>query len=225
MALRSVLFPKEYFKCDNGAMGTVHVCEDSLKFDKVRNQCHPEEHVNSFCYGPPQSTSSSDNMCSEEYTGWESRNGCREYYWCDFGYADVIYDCGQDLLFDITLELCNFASQVVCTENGGASVANQLPSQPPAPLALTKPPAPKPSTLRPSPVMGAVGGNNSSSGVGGVVGDYKEPQNTSYETETPPWLINTVMSTNNAKSVLVTENTIPPMMIACVTFQMIYMFF
>ncbi|KAL3766828.1 hypothetical protein ACHAW5_005243 [Stephanodiscus triporus] len=221
---------KEYFKCDNGAMGTVHVCEDSLKFDKVRNQCHPEEQVNSFCYGPPQSTTSSGNLCSEEYTGWESRNGCREYYWCDLGYADVIYDCGQDLLFDITLELCNFASQVVCTENGGASVANKSPSQPPAPSTLTEPPAPKPSTLRPSPVMGTVGGKGSSSGVGGVVGDYNwsdpiastEPQNTSVET--PPWLMNTVKSTNNAKGVMVTENTFPSMMIAFVTFEMIYMF-
>jgi hypothetical protein len=34
-------------------MGVVYVCSASLKFDKVRNECHPEQYVSSYCYGPP----------------------------------------------------------------------------------------------------------------------------------------------------------------------------
>jgi len=228
-------------------VGAIHICGDSLKFDKVRNECHPEEHVNSFCYGPPQSSTSSGGLCSEGYTGWGSRNGCHEYYWCDYGYADVIYDCGQDLLFDITLELCNFANQVVCNENGAASAANHPPARPPAPLSLANSPALRPSTLHPSPVMDAsltplpgkpgthdgVGDNSSYSGAGGVVGDYNWSdstattstggQNTSYET--PPWLLNTVMTTNGANGFLVAENINRRLSIAFVAFQFMLMFY
>ena len=222
-------------------MGAIHICGDSLKFDKVRNQCHPEEHVNSFCYGPPQSSTSSGGLCSEGYTGWGSRNGCREYYWCDLGYADVIYDCGQDLLFDITLELCNFANQVVCNENGAASAANNPPA------SFDNTPAPRPSALRPSPVMGAaltplpgipgshdgVGDNSSYIGAGGVVGDYDWSDstaatstgghNTSYET--PPWLLNTVMTTNGANGLVVAENTFRWLSIAFLAFELMHMLY
>jgi len=247
-ALIRVFFSsEEYFKCDSGAMGAIHICGDTLKFDKVRNQCHPEEQVNSFCYGPPQSSTSSGGLCSEGYTGWGSRNGCREYYWCDLGYAEVIYDCGQDLLFDITLELCNFANQVVCNENGAASAANHPPARPPAPLSFADTPVPRPSTLRPSPVMGAaltplpgkpgshdgVGINSSYGGAGGVVGDYNWSDstaststggpNTSYET--PPWLLNTVMTTNGANGVMVAENPIHRLSIAFVAFQLLILFY
>ncbi len=225
-------------------MGVVHVCGESLKFDKVRNQCHPEEQVNTFCYGPPQSASSPGGLCPDGYTGWKSLNGCREYHWCDLGYADVIYDCGEDLLFDIALELCNFAGQVVCVEDGSAP-AESSTRPPPAPLVLVDTPAAKQPTLRPSLLSGAtptslpgfpevhdeIGATNGSySGVGGVVGDYDwsdssatnptESHNAS--DETPPWLLNTVMTTNNSKAVVKGGDTKPRMIAAFMIFQMIH---
>ena len=237
-------FFEEYFKCDKGAKGVVHVCGDSLKFDKVRNQCHPEEEVNTFCYGPPQSTTSSGGLCPDgSYTGWKSRNGCHEYYWCDLGYADVIHACGQDLLFDMELQLCNIAGEVICVENGSAPI--ESPTQPPpAPLSLVDTPAAKQPTLRPSSLLGAtptplpeypgsndgIGANGSYSGVGGVLGDNDwssdssatnptEAQNAS--DETPPWLLNTVLTTNNSKLVVGGGDTKLWMITALVIVQMI----
>lgn len=147
---------KEYFECDNGEMGVVHMCDEGMKFDKVRNNCHDEVNVNSMCYGPAHTMSLSDGLCSDGYSGWESRNGCREYYWCDIGYADVIYDCGQDLLFDRGMELCNFANQVKCVENGGVVSTDDAGVQLPAPVSVPTPlvSVPTPSTSRPSPVTG-----------------------------------------------------------------------
>ena len=147
---------KEYFECDNGEMGVVHMCNEGLKFDKVRNQCQDEMSVNSMCYGPAHTMSLSDGLCSDGCSGWESRNGCREYYWCDIGYADVIYDCGQDLLFDRSMELCNFANQVHCVENGGVVSTDDADVQLPAPVSMPTPlvSVPTPSTSRPSPLTG-----------------------------------------------------------------------
>jgi hypothetical protein len=142
---------KEYFECDNGEMGVVHMCDEGMKFDKVRNQCHDEVNVNSMCYGPAHTMTLSDGLCSDGYSGWESRNGCREYYWCDIGYADVIYECGQDLLFDRSMELCNFAHQVNCVENVPFVVSTDDADdvQLPAPVSV-----PTPLTSRPSPLTG-----------------------------------------------------------------------
>jgi hypothetical protein len=66
----------------------------------------------------------------------------REYYWCDDGrVSDSYHDCGEDLLFDSELELCNFADQVVCESNNdnSGSQVNQ-PNPPPAPILLTQAP-------------------------------------------------------------------------------------
>lgn len=42
----------------------------------------------------------------------------REYYWCDNGIvADAFHDCGEDLLFDSELELCNFKDLVECSNS------------------------------------------------------------------------------------------------------------
>lgn len=231
----------EYFECDNGAMGVVHVCGESLKFDKVRNKCHPAEYVNSFCYGPPLgkdespeqgggvsgvsggsgggTTSAARGLCNEGFTGWGSRLGCKEYYWCNRGSADVIYDCGQDLLFDRTLELCNFAYLVHC-ESGKGGVP--VPTPQPTPLPTPSPtPAPDPNPTFPptvsevpSIVGGGYGGNAgagqegtpSLSGMsGGVVGDYSwsktaTPTVPTNSSEIPPWLMNTVMTKNNGQN-------------------------
>lgn len=102
---------KEYFWCNMGEMTTVQVCPAAQKFDKVRSKCYQEEYVNTFCYGPPLEKEQAE-LCRPNYSGWESRNACREYYYCDRGFADVIYDCGPDLLFDKTLELCESISVI-----------------------------------------------------------------------------------------------------------------
>ena len=72
------------------------------------------------------------------------------------GCADVIYDCGEDFLFDIALELCNFAGQVVCVEDGGAP-AESPTRPPPAPLVWVETPAARRTDAPSDP---SVGGNS-----------------------------------------------------------------
>ncbi|KAL7551637.1 hypothetical protein ACHAWF_014829 [Thalassiosira exigua] len=175
---------KEYYKCENGAPGVIHVCGNSLKFDKVRNQCYHGQYVNSFCYGPPlgHDQARQQALCGEGHTGWEARLGCKEYYWCDRGRADVVYTCGEGLLFDRTLELCNFAPMVHCPDKGGPS---------------TPPPAPPP-TPRPTPATRTLPPTK-------LNGDYRwsdtaAPTLAEVQSETPPWLMNTIMTeTNDSK--------------------------
>jgi len=171
----------EYFQCVDGAMGVVYVCGASQKFDKVRNECHPEQYVNSFCYGPPQGkepTASIELLCADGYIGWESRNNCLEYFWCDRGRFDVVNYCPSDQLFDKMLGHCNLASQVTCMEGGGGSTMTNTSTVP-----MTS------------------DSNSSTVGVtGGVVGNFNwsdaptasAPQNTS--SDAPPWLANSIMT-------------------------------
>jgi hypothetical protein len=142
-------------------------------------------------------------LCDEGYTGWKSRGSCREYYWCHNGcFDDVIYDCGIDLLFDQNLELCTFANQVECHENGGSIIDN--PSQYPS----LRPYSQTGATIAPLPKTNR---SNETQYSGGVVGDYYnstdhyndliEDQQSMYET--PPWLLSTVITTSSTSSVLV----------------------
>jgi hypothetical protein len=182
-------------------MGNVKRCGGSKKFDKGRNQCHDEEHVNSFCYGPVHSASSSSGLCRDKRTGWESRNECREYYWCDLGYADVIYDCGRDLLFDKNLELCVFTSQLDCHDSGVA--------QPPAETLTIRPGPVTIVTLAPA---GLIGGTITSRPT-----STPSTQQSSYET--PPWLTNTVFTTNNVGRIFGTHHQIRLIVATCYAVQ------
>lgn len=137
---------KEYFECDKGSPGVTHVCGTSYKFDKFRNVCNDELLVDSFCYGPALTKAeqqklsgalaegnkeATDTLCLERYTGWETQPGCREYYWCDDGKADIMHSCGEDLLFDREIQLCNFADEVQCDVSSDND--NPSPSPPNTP--------------------------------------------------------------------------------------------
>lgn len=157
---------------------------------------------------------------------------CKEYYWCSRGIADAIYDCGQDLLFDGTLELCTFAHLVHCNSNrGGVPVPTPpptaLPSSNPTPVPVTFPP-----TASESPSI--VGGGSTGEGTtpswgggtsGGVVGDYSwsdtaiptVPQNAS---EIPPWLMNTVMARNSGDTTSSSNTQLLWLLIAFIPIQM-----
>eukprot|EP00579_Thalassiosira_antarctica_P011373 CAMPEP_0201918770 /NCGR_PEP_ID=MMETSP0903-20130614/7834_1 /ASSEMBLY_ACC=CAM_ASM_000552 /TAXON_ID=420261 /ORGANISM="Thalassiosira antarctica, Strain CCMP982" /LENGTH=1230 /DNA_ID=CAMNT_0048455143 /DNA_START=36 /DNA_END=3725 /DNA_ORIENTATION=+ len=215
---------KEYYKCDNGAPGVIHVCETSLKFDKVRNECQSEQSINSYCYGPPLlednnnnnsqgaaqqqggagTVSASRGLCKERYTGWEARLGCREYFWCDQGHADFIYDCGEDLLFDRSLELCNFAHLVHCVDKGGPATPPPVPPTPRPVARQTFPPTTSESPSSVGDIMIGSNNNGSPSSVGdGGVGSNNGPSDTAAPTlslgqsESPPWLMNVVMTKNS----------------------------
>ena len=152
-------------------------------------------------------------LCKEGYTGWESRNACREYYFCDKGIADTIFTCGQDLLFDMRLEICNFASIVKCLDEQGNPITPQptpRPSKKPQITAITPLLTPLPTkspvgTRTVSPIASesessTVNGNET----GGTVMDKKTPTPTvivsSHNTSAiPPWLqLNTIMSNDGA---------------------------
>lgn len=85
---------REYYKCQDGDSGAIQVCEDGLKFDKVRSKCVAESSVNNFCYGPPLDDAELPNgegkidfptrkpseppkidngPCPEGLTGWEGK--------------------------------------------------------------------------------------------------------------------------------------------------------
>jgi hypothetical protein len=184
----SFLYISEYFQCDNGEAGVVFVCGASLKFDKVRNECHPEQYVSSYCYGPPKEKeiTESSALCPEEYIGWGSQNNCSEYFHCDRGHIGVVYTCPEDLLFDKALEECVSAGQFACREGeGGVAMPRESSS---------------PTSVADSITMDDIVN-------GGVVGDHNwsnapmssRTQNTA---NTPPWLSNTVMATNSGNCIL-----------------------
>ena len=79
---------KEYYKCRSGESGAIQVCDDGLKFDKVRGKCVESSLVNNFCYGPPledaelpdvqeatpsESPKLDNGACPNGLTGWEGK--------------------------------------------------------------------------------------------------------------------------------------------------------
>lgn len=110
---------KEYFECNNGQIGPLYTCGDGFKFEKVSGKCLFERHVNQYCY---ESSNAEPNpltksKCILGYTGWDAKPGCTQYYWCNDGNEGASLDCGKNLLFDLELELCNFADKVDCPYN------------------------------------------------------------------------------------------------------------
>lgn len=118
----------------------------------------------------------------------------REYYWCDNGrISDTTHDCGENLLFDSELELCNFADQVVCNNmNSGDTVGQAISPPPPAPI----PPTPSPVSKKQPDV---------SSNTAGALDDKEWPASTTApsssneetvaeenDEDLPPWLAHVV---------------------------------
>ena len=157
-------------------------------------------------------------LCKEGYTGWESRNACREYYFCDRGIADAIFTCGEDLLFDMRLELCNFANKVKCLDEQGNLTTPQpspRPSKKPQITAITPLLTPLPTkspvgTRTVSPIASesdTASESESSTINGNETGESamdKTPTPTvivsSHNSSAiPPWLqLNTIMSNDGA---------------------------
>ncbi len=173
-------------------MGVVFVCGASLKFDKVRNECYPEQYVNSFCYGPAkeiEATASSES-CAEDYVGWETSNYCHEYFWCDGGRFDVVYYCPDDRLFDRELGHCIPASQVNCIDGGGGSTVANISSSPNTTFASD------------TQVNGSVVGNLNWSDA------PKSSPTQNRLNDTPPWLSNTVMTPNSGDCTMVADRKV-----------------
>lgn len=172
-------------------MGVVFVCGASLKFDKVRNECHPEEYVNSFCYGPPkgEEPNASNALCADGYVGWESSNNCQEYFWCDRGHFDVVYNCPDGQLFNEVVGHCDIANQVTCMDDSSGGTTN-----------ISSAPIPTPAK---NFSIGNVTGVN-----GGVVGSFnwtdtpKASTTQNASSDTPPWLLNTIVRTNSSGCIL-----------------------
>jgi len=203
---------KEYYECDSGAPDVIRACGNNLKFDKVRNKCYSEGSVNSFCYGPSLESEpgahqggeedggndsiASTDLCNSGYTGWEVRLGCQEYYWCDHGSADILYDCGEGLIFDQSSELCNFAHLVHC---GSASLQQVLP---PMPKPTSRPVNLSQNTPGlPNRIEDSTGTN--SRPIEGVFGEHDNsntpaPSPFRNQSEAPPWLMGTIMEQNSA---------------------------
>ena len=181
---------KEYYWCNNGNLNEgIRECGKDLLFDKVLNQCNSQKKVNSSCRGPPLpagTTAASKGLCKNGYTGWEARLGCKEYYWCSNGALNQgIIECGDGLLFDRELELCNFANTVHCPDKGGPSTPRPTPK--PVFNGITFPPT---ASESPSIVEDGASGQEELE-----QGGFVTPSPSLYiQSETPPWLMNTVMT-------------------------------
>ena len=85
------------------------------------------------------------------------------------GHANFIYGCGEGLIFDWSLELCNFANLVHCGDKGGPATP---PPVPPTPMPVARKTFPHKALESPSSVGDMAGSNNngspSSVGDGGV---------------------------------------------------------
>lgn len=167
----------EYFECNNGQIGPMYSCGQGYKFEKVSGKCHGERWVNQYCYGiDASSVSDSSNAepnasikpkCRVGYTGWDAKPGCKQYFWCSNGNEGASLDCGKNLLFDLELELCNFADDVNC----------------PYEIPTTSPTKSKPVTPAPSPKV--------VSETDGFADFYKLPTNPPINrgnNAIPPWL-------------------------------------
>ena len=149
-----------------------------MKFDRVRSKCMNTADVNSFCYGPSlnQQETYLAVMCGEDYTGWRTAQNCKRYFYCQQGYADKFHSCGEDLMFDVALGTCNFASSTKCVEEQGNSIpVTALPGSSPAlpPMVEDE-----------SPTLALGVGNNT--------------------TAEPPWLTGTIANINGARKLPLT---------------------
>lgn len=125
-----------YYQCFDGVSGARHTCDSGTKFDRVRSKCMDTADVNSFCYGPSlnQQETFLAVICGEDYTGWRTTQNCRQYFYCQQGYADKVHNCGEDLMFDVALGTCNFAGSTKCIEEekGNSLPVSTLPGSSPA---------------------------------------------------------------------------------------------
>ena len=106
----------DYWYCLNGVVGEQRSCDDSSKFDKVRGRCISGVLVNEYCYGPPltelelQGTTppNLEELCPNEYEGWNSSKDCKEYYECKDGGQSIgpTYICGKGTRFDKVRNRC-----------------------------------------------------------------------------------------------------------------------
>ena len=106
----------DYWYCSNGVVGEQRACDDSSKFDKVRGRCISGVLVNEYCYGPPltelelqgATPPNLEELCPDEYEGWNSSRDCKEYYECKDGGQSIgpTYICGRGTLFDKVRNRC-----------------------------------------------------------------------------------------------------------------------
>ena len=180
---------KEYFECNNGQIGPLYTCGEGLKFDKVRGKCISESEVNQYCYGNSGASNNDDSeikpnatvvkpKCTLGFTGWDAKPGCIQYFWCNNGHKEASHDCGENLLFDLELEVCNFADEVDCPYDLN--------------LPTTYPTKSKEVTLAPSPTLTSE--SDEFVEFGGSWRTTTSPTNT--RNGMPPWL-NDIRITSN----------------------------
>ena len=104
--------------------------------------------------------------------------GCIQYFWCNNGHKEASHDCGENLLFDLELEVCNFADEVDCPYDLN--------------LPTTYPTKSKEVTLAPSPTLTSE--SDEFVEFGGSWRTTTSPTNT--RNGMPPWL-NDIRITSN----------------------------
>ena len=100
-----------YQYCQNGVKnGDPVACPEGTRFREERGYC--DFYYAVWCNGkPPEGIP----LCPEGYTGLMAAEQCKGYRHCDNGIvSSPQYDCGDGLLFDESLQACNFEDQVKC---------------------------------------------------------------------------------------------------------------
>ena len=183
---------KEYFKCNDGKLGPTYTCGEGLKFEKNSSECRAERDVNQQCYEIPSQSVNEPSLsrkpkCTLGYTGWDATPGCNQYYFCNNGIGQAPLNCGENLLFDLDLELCNFADDVDCP----------YPIESPTPSPII-------SRITPSPSQKANNVVSESDGIG--FGNFDRIPQTSAPIDPknaalPPWLYDSRVGTKNGVAV------------------------
>lgn len=113
----------------------------------------------------------------------------REYYWCENGrMSDAFHDCGEDLLFDSDLELCNFADQVVCKSS---SLPESIPQQSPPTMSPV-------ATLQSSPSSNSTEELDDKAWPASTTSPIALEVQDEEDEDLPPWLLNVVKESSSS---------------------------
>lgn len=162
---------RQYYWCHNGRFSstTILSCSEGTLFDDMRSMCNWEEEVSCKAHLEVQGDTSAQEIrltssptseptifteCPRSHSGYYTTPGCEEYFWCHGGIrSSPIYSCTEGLLFDETLNICNWEAEVPCDQTARPTKApsSQPTDHPTAPT--TEWPSASPAGPSASPTL------------------------------------------------------------------------
>ena len=117
-----------YYYCNGNQAGAVIACPGGTLFDESAGYCNWAAQVTCTCTSTEsESTSTTSSTPTSSPTPHTCGSGCPiadtnlptvdclGYYYCDGNQAGAVTNCSPGLLFDVDLQICNWAAAVTCT--------------------------------------------------------------------------------------------------------------